>query len=154
DPYFLYAASNLGSMLALASYPILFEPNLRLAEQTKLWSIGYGILVIGIFGCALFVWRAPRSKREEDRRQKTEDRHHLATSPAGHSPLTTHHSPLIARLRWLTLAFVPSSLMLSVTTYLTTDIAAIPLLWVIPLALYLFTFTLAFARAKLIPHQL
>src|SRR5262249_36628693 len=74
--------------------------------------------------------------------------------PPHRLPPPTHYSLLIARLRWVALAFVPSSLMLSVTTYLTTDIAAIPLLWIIPLELYLLTFVLAFARKQIIPHRL
>jgi hypothetical protein len=185
DPYFLYAASNLGSMLALLSYPVLVEPHLTLAAQTWLWSIGYGALVLMVFGCAAILLRAPKisgegGQRTEDRGQKIEDGpqktqakkslgsttsppHHLTTPPlaAHHSPLTTHHSPLTThrlplttRLRWVALAFVPSSLMLSVTTYLTTDIAAIPLLWVIPLVLYLLTFILVFARKPPLPHAL
>jgi hypothetical protein len=135
DPYFLYAASNLGSILGLLAYPLALERGLRLAEQGWLWSTGYGLLAALVLGCAVVVWRsrpghetvaadrfAPTSPRADDTRP----------SPA-------------RRLRWIFLAFVPSSLMLGVTTYLTTDIAPIPLLWAIPLSLYLLSFSIVFA---------
>jgi hypothetical protein len=143
DPYFLYAASNLGSMVALLSYPVLVEPNLTLAAQTELWAVGYAVLAALVLGCALVAWRgasaAPASAPPS-----------ADTAPAA----TRCRLPASRRLRWVLLAFVPSSLMLSVTTYLTTDIAAIPLLWVIPLAIYLLTFILVFARRQLLPHAL
>ena len=136
DPYFLYGASNLGSMLALIAYPTLVEPNLRLAQQGLDWSIGYGILAALTVLCAVLLWRSP--------------------------PPATHHPPPTALtgdvtwprvLRWVALAFVPSSLMLGATTYITTDIAAIPLLWVIPLALYLLSFILVFSRLPAWVHK-
>jgi hypothetical protein len=142
DPYFLYTASNLGSMIALLSYPILIEPALTLADQRRLWAIGYAVLVILTALCAVCLWRsAPASAPEP-------------------GPTTSDAWPIQApekisrwrRLRWVALAFVPSSLMLSATTYLTTDIAAIPLLWIIPLSLYLLSFILVFARRPLVPH--
>jgi hypothetical protein len=140
DPYFLYAASNLGSMLALLSYPILLEPNLRLADQSWLWTVSYGLLVALTLGCALLAWR-----RSSPLKVGSEDRPALQTAA---KPMTTR-----LRLRLIALAFIPSSLLLSVTTYLTADIAAIPLLWVIPLAIYLLTFILTFARRPPIPPQ-
>src|SRR5207302_1825507 len=111
----------------------------------------YGLLVVLIAGCAIQVrgeWRVVRGETGQTGQ----------TFTPHPSPLTTHlataASPTaLTRLGWVTLAFIPSSLMLSVTTYLTTDIAAIPLLWVIPLALYLLSFTLVFARTPLVPHQ-
>ena len=126
DPYFLYAASNLGSLLALASYPILLEPNVILPRQSLAWSIGYGLLLILTAVCALDLWRSNQPAR--------------ATSvPVARAP------NWYSRLRWILLALVPSSLMLSVTTYLTTDIASIPLFWVVPLGLYLLTYILVFS---------
>src|SRR5262249_7474070 len=126
---------------------------------------GYVVLVLLTALCALSVWRAPAARGEEGERGRrgegeigtgraTEPERtcpspvtpHPSTSTTHHSPLTTHH---YQRARWVLLAFVPSSLMLSVTTYLTTDIAAIPLLWVLPLSLYLLTFILSFARRAL-----
>ncbi|CAN5893959.1 hypothetical protein BH23ACT12_BH23ACT12_22310 [soil metagenome] len=123
DPYFLYAASNAGSMLALLSYPFLMEPALPLDMQTRVWALGYGVLAAGTVACSWVAIRA-RSPEEID----------PAMDQAVPEPPTR---PVSARrrLRWVALAFVPSSFMLAVTTYVSTDIAAIPLLWVIPLAL-------------------
>ncbi len=139
DPYFLYSASNLGSILALLSYPFLLEPLFTLKMQGWLWTAGYVLLACLIAVCALFVWRArPAATKSE-------------TNPGS---LATDHFPLTTarRLRWVALAFVPSSLMLGVTLYISTDIAAIPLLWVIPLALYLLSFILVFASRPPLPH--
>lgn len=142
DPYFLYAASNLGSMLALISYPVIVEPSLRLADQSRLWALGYGLLVVLIAACAILVWRsAPRTG--------TPVTQEPVLPQLSNSPLT-----LSRRLRWIVLSLVPSGLMLNVTTYLSTDIAAIPLLWVVPLALYLLTFILVFAGKPILPHWL
>ena len=140
DPYFLYAASNLGSMLALLGYPTLIEPRLHLRgegwlTQTRLWSVGYVALAVLIALCALALWmRGTRAAREE--------------SWDG-APVEAPIDPPLGWglcLRWIALAFVPSSLLLGATTYITTDIAAVPLLWVMPLAIYLLTFILAFGR--------
>jgi len=141
DPYFLYAASNLGSLIALVSYPLLVEPNLRLQQQTSLWTWLYAVLFVLFVGC---VWKA-RS------RQKTSE-----TNPAQPAGPQSANDTLTwkRRARWILWAFVPSSLMLGVTTYLTTDIASIPLLWVIPLSLYLLTFVLVFARRQFFPTNL
>lgn len=142
DPYFLYAASNAGSMIALLGYPFWVEPNLRLGDQSRWWAIGYGGLVVLLALCALMLWRS-RPANELDRPD--------AAEIAIETP-----SPALSgaqRGRWILLSLVPSSLMISVTTYLSTDIAAIPLLWVVPLAIYLLTFILVFA-GKPWPHQL
>jgi hypothetical protein len=138
DPYFLYGASNIGSMLALLAYPTVVEPLLPLAEQSRLWQIGYIVLVGLTMICAVLLWRSAPS----------------ATTPA--VPWDAPQSPPLswpARLQWIALAFVPSSLMLGVTTYFTTDIAAIPLLWVLPLAIYLLSFIFVFARKQRITHE-
>jgi hypothetical protein len=133
DPYFLYAASNLGSMAALLGYPLLVEPHFRLMEQSQWWAIGYGLLLGLTLLCAWQVWR----------RQGTAQPH----LPAVNQTLSAAVNPgWSERLHWVALALVPSSLMLGVTNYLSTDIAAIPLLWVIPLGLYLLSFILAFGR--------
>jgi hypothetical protein len=133
DPYFLYAASNLGSMLSLLAYPLFVESRLRLADQTRVWTFGYGLFVVLIAGCAVAVWR----------RTRTEDRAVAVERPA-EVPVSEPLS-LVRRLRWIALAFVPSSLMLGVTSYLTTDIASVPLLWIVPLSLYLLSFILVFS---------
>ncbi|HEX2179738.1 MAG TPA: fused MFS/spermidine synthase [Actinomycetota bacterium] len=137
DPYFLYAASNAGSMLALLAYPFLMEPSLPLADQTQVWAIGYGVLAAGTIACAL-VTRRGRAEEAEVAADTAED----ASVP---KPTTAR------RLRWVALAFVPSSFMLAVTTYISTDIAAIPLLWVVPLALYLLTFIIVFSSSRPFP---
>ena len=134
DPYFLYRASNLGSMLALLAYPVVIEPRLRLADQSRLWTAGYLGLVVLTIACAL----APRSAPLAGRRPSAEDDDGGAPED---QPLT-----IARRARWVALAFVPSSFMLAVTTYITTEIAAVPLLWIIPLAIYLLSFIVVFAR--------
>lgn len=140
DPYFLYAASNAGSMLALLSYPLVIEPVLPLRgthrmTQTMLWSIGYGALVLMITICAWYV------------RQDSTGRG-AATAEAASQPLATSSTslPIYTLVRWIVLAFIPSSLLLGVTTHITLDVAAIPLLWVVPLALYLMSFIIVFAK--------
>ena len=149
DPYFLYAASNLGSLLALLSYPVVVEPSLRLASQSRVWAFGYSALVVLIGCCVLIVWRSA-SLPTRSGSQPTERPSPQPSPAADHRARVT----LSRRAHWVLLAFVPSSLMLGVTTYLSTDIAAIPLLWVIPLALYLSTFILVFAKKVLLPHWL
>ena len=137
DPYFLYGASNLGSMLALFAYPALVEPHLRLADQSGWWALAYGLLIVLTVGCAFLLWRSPAGP--PGRRGSPDE------GPDGPAAVPSR-PPLARRLRWVALALVPSSLLLGVTTHLTTDVAAIPLLWVAPLALYLLTFILVFAR--------
>ena len=123
-------------MLGLLGYPVLLEPRLRLAEQSRLWSGGYLLLLVFTLACAVLLWRSP--------------------VPALADPSRERLTGLAARrrLRWVLLALVPSSLMLSVTTFISADVEAIPLLWVIPLAIYLLTFVLVFARRPLVPHAL
>jgi hypothetical protein len=129
NPYFLYAASNAGSLIGLLSYPFLIEPAITLKGQTEFWSWGY-VLLVGL----VFVSAA-------------------ALKPPAGSPVRTSDSAAavaqVSRrtmLRWTLLAFVPSSFFLALTTHITTDIAAVPLLWVIPLVLYLLSFTMVFGR--------
>ena len=135
DPYFLYAASNLGSLLALLSYPLLIEPNLKLGQQSFVWAISYGIGFALIAVCAIVFLRR-RSTSATEAAQQTSETESSAVSAVSWS----------RRLKWIALAFVPSSLMLGVTTYVSVDLAPIPLLWVIPLSLYLLTFILQFSR--------
>jgi hypothetical protein len=254
EPYQLYAASNLGSALALLAYPFLMEPRMRLAGQSGAWTVGYALLALLIGACAWRVWRsadAPASASagstesiaSTESAASTESSEasasteavastetvastpsHVSTeavaSPASsvstegdaanasigsaestgsvapgavsstgsttppptivaerarfsglggltgsRAPAARGPSPAPAvdarptvvtawdRLVWTGLAFIPSSLLLGVTTYVTTDLSPAPLLWVLPLALYLFTFTLVFARRPLIPHS-
>jgi hypothetical protein len=177
DPYFLYGASNLGSMLALLGYPAVVEPFFSLHGQRIYWAIGYALLAGLTALCAWFMWRsrpaaalvevtppapeikaaafAPASEattKHAKGRKKGESQ--AVTKAAPQPPSTPAQGPDPRelpvtggrRLRWILLSLVPSSLMLGVTTYITTDIAAIPLLWVLPLALYLLTFIIVFAQ--------
>ncbi len=164
DPYFLYGASNLGSMLALLAYPTVVEPNLRLGEQSIDWAYGYGVLAVLTVLCAIFLWRSPPNKErrvdlrsEEHPSPESSPRGQRLLAPKGSlrgriPPTSEADAPLTGEvtwlrvLRWVALAFVPSSLMLGATTYITTDIAAIPLLWVTPLALYLLSFIIVFSH--------
>jgi spermidine synthase len=127
DPYFLYVASNVGSLAGLLAYPFLIEPRWTLAAQTRAWTAGYVVLVALAAACAFVATRPGRPRGAEC---------DGAAGPA---------VPWTRRLRWVFLALVPSSLMLGATSHLSTDIAAIPLLWVVPLALYLLSFIVAFA---------
>jgi SAM-dependent methyltransferase len=128
DPYPLYAASNLGSFAGLLSYPLLVEPSLTLQQQSLLWTAGYALLVLLVALSALTL-RAPAvaARTVED---------------AGPAPTWRELA------WWVVLAAVPSGLMLSTTTHLTTDIVALPLLWVVPLGLYLLSFVVTFARRR------
>jgi hypothetical protein len=149
DPYFLYAASNLGSMLALLGYPTLIEPRLHLRgegwlTQTRLWSLGYLALALLIALCMLALWRRGPATPQAEPDQPAM----AAEAPPEPPPSWTQN------LRWIVLAFVPSSLMIGATTYVTTDIAAVPLLWVMPLAIYLLSFILAFGRWPAVLHRL
>lgn len=130
DPYPLYAASNLGSFTGLISYPLLIEPLLPLGQQSWLWSAGYGLLILLVFLVAKARWAE---------RMPIPDQHQAPAGP----PIGWRRIAL-----WLALSAVPSGLMLSTTTHLTTDIFAMPLLWVIPLGLYLLSFTIAFAEKR------
>jgi hypothetical protein len=138
DPYFLYGASNLGSLLALVAYPLLLEPSLALADQSGLWTFAYVALAIaiGAAGCMALVYAR---KRGEPRRIERPS-HRVLGAPDWRT-----------RLDWTMLAFVPSGLLVAVTTLITTDIVAVPLFWVVPLTLYLLSFALVFARRPLVP---
>jgi hypothetical protein len=130
DPYFLYAASNAGSLGGLLAYPVLVEPNITLGQQSRLWSAGYVLLIVCSFACVISVrWPAAPTRFA--------------------SRLEALRPSRLERLRWVWLAFVPSSLLLGITTYITTDIAAVPLLWVLPLAIYLLTFIISFSGRRL-----
>jgi len=137
DPYFLFAASNLGSFGGLLAYPLLIEPHLSLASQRAWWSGGFFLFVLLTATCALSVRRS---------------------EPGTPDPVAVRATPVdrpgrTRVLTWMALAFLPSSLMLGVTSHISTDVAAIPLLWVVPLAIYLATFVLAFARRSRVPPR-
>jgi spermidine synthase len=134
DPYFLYAASNIGSLIALLAYPVLIEPMLSVRQQTRIWAILYAVFV-ALSAVTFFTTCRRRDSRAS-----------AALQPAGDRALQSTGVVSWPRAgRWVALSFVPSSLMLAVTTYLSTDIAAVPLLWILPLAIYLLTFVAAFS---------
>ncbi|OYX38184.1 MULTISPECIES: spermidine synthase [unclassified Sphingomonas] len=130
DPYALYAASNLGSFGGLIAYPLLVEPGLALDAQSAVWSAGYALVAVLVIVCALAL---PRGEKAV-----------AVTEPASPAPATR------TICHWILLAFVPSGMMLATTTYITTDIVAMPLLWVIPLGLYLLSFSIAFAANRVL----
>jgi hypothetical protein len=146
DPYFLYAASNTGSLVGLLSYPFVLEPLLRLSDQSRLWTWCYGLFLLLATSCILLVWHSPQGNSPSAGTPPPAARNEEATPRNAENP-----TPRL-RWRWVAFAFVPSSLMLGVTTALTTDIPAIPLFWVLPLALYLLSFVLVFARKPLLSH--
>src|SRR5580700_5992071 len=121
DPYFLYASSNIGSFLALLSYPVLLEPLFTLRTQNLIWTGGYGLLIVLIAACGVLLLRSPKSAPVDVLAEDTG-----AAAPAW-----------ILRAHWIFLAAVPSGLLIAVTAHSSTDIAAAPLLWVLPLSLYL-----------------
>ncbi|HEU4629337.1 MAG TPA: fused MFS/spermidine synthase [Gemmatimonadaceae bacterium] len=146
NPYFLYAASNAGSMLALLAYPLVVEPLLGVTRQSRLWSVLYVAVVALVALCGVGAARRARPRGRASAAASSESVDGtLAISGRAAWP---------ERLWWTLLAFAPSSLLLGVTTYLSTDMAAFPLLWVVPLAIYLLTFVLVFARRQVIPHAL
>ncbi len=132
DPYPLYAASNAGSLLALAAYPFFIEPTLGLVDQGRWWAVGYGVYGLLIVICAMMTLRVAEPKTIT-------------------KVLTSRNDPWA---RWILLSFAPSSLLMGVTTAITTDITPVPLLWIVPLALYLLTFIIAFSARPAVPHWL
>src|SRR5262249_56540979 len=131
-PDFLYGGRNVGSFLALVSYPIVIEPFGRLGDQAWWWSIGFCFLIALLAGCGALRWRAP----DED-----------ARAGAADAPPTWKDAGC-----WVARAAVPAGLLVAVTAHISTDVAAVPLLWVLPLALYLLTFVIVFARRPIVPH--
>ena len=177
SPYSLFAASNAGSFLALLGYPLLVEPTLRVHAQSVGWTLGYSLYGLTMAACGVLVWRTgtmplapagamslattgtmplaaatttaavaettPRATKARVRRRRE------PTAAAAEETV----DPWDARLRWLGLSAIPATLMMSVTTFIATDVASVPLLWMAPLALYLLTFVLAFAERPLIPRH-
>jgi hypothetical protein len=137
DPYFLYASSNIGSFLALLSYPVLLEPMFTLRTQNLIWTGVYGLLIVLIAACAVLLLRSPVMAAADIAAEETD-----APPP-----------PWILRARWIFLAAVPSGLLIAVTAHISTDVAAAPLLWVLPLSLYLLTWVLVFQSRPLLPHK-
>ncbi len=136
DPYFLYAASNGGSLLALLAYPLVIEPFLGTQFQTKLWTYGYCLLVMLLWLNNIVLQKSVEAKED-------------TTAEIDLESLSKFNI-----LRWLLLAAIPVSLMLGVTTHITSELAPIPLLWIIPLLLYLLSYIVAFARKPIVSLRL
>ncbi|RZJ05223.1 MAG: spermidine synthase [Brevundimonas sp.] len=134
SPYAFYAASNLGSMLALLAYPIVIEPLIAVNAQTVAWTVGYAVFGLLIAAVAAQAWTS--SARAISR----------PTQVAAEAATITWRDRAI----WVALAAAPSSLMLGTTTFISADVASAPFLWVVPLALYLLTFVIAFQTKPLI----
>jgi hypothetical protein len=137
DPYFLYAASNVGSFLALIAYPIVVEPLVPLGGQRWGWSAGFYALILLLAACGFLLMRSPAQAA------------HSSTAGAENAATPGWRDAAI----WIALAAVPSGLLIAVTAHISTDVAAVPLLWVVPLALYLLTFVIAFQSRPIIPHR-
>jgi len=136
NPYPLYAASNAGSFVGLLAYPLLIEPNFSTSRQFAIFTAGYLCLVLGFLCCAILMWRNERT---------------LAIS----TPVTRETSPDTRQLaRWLGWSAIPASLLFGTTTFIITDIASVPLLWIIPLLLYILSFVVAFSGRKWNTHVL
>jgi len=140
DPYFLYAASNIGSVVGLLIYPFALEPSLSRVGQSMVWTVGYAALAVLLVATAALTLKRRRL---------------IDPLPATAAPEPAATITWKRRAWWILLAFVPSSLMLGVTQHISTDIAAIPLLWIIPLLIYLLSFVSAFSkRARVSPRLL
>jgi spermidine synthase len=127
DPYFLSIASNAGSAVGLLAYPLVFERTLASGGQWRAWTVLLGVLILLVVACG-----ATAARRS-------------APTPGAEQPADADTPTARTRLHWIALAFAPSSLVLGATQHISTDIAAVPLLWVLPLLLYLVSFMLAFA---------
>jgi hypothetical protein len=134
NPYFLYAASNIGSFAALVSYPVAIEPFLSLREQSHWWAIGFLGLAVLVGACAVLAGHRLYNTQTQ------------APSPIAQDAPPTWWD----RAAWAGLSFIPSGLLVAITAHISTDIAAAPLLWVVPLALFLLTFVLAFRDRPLL----
>ncbi len=142
DPYFMYAASNLGSLIALLGYPLVLEPMFGLSQLTVNWAWAYGLLVLAL-AASFFLMRGAQAGGVPEEVAPPDTDIASADAPA-----------LIDRLKWVGLAFVPAALVTAFTVQTTTDVASAPLLWVVPLALYLLTFVLVFRDRPLISREL
>jgi hypothetical protein len=140
NPFFLYAASNLGSMISLITYPFLINKYFSLTEQGQVWTQGFAGLVVGCILCVAILWK--RSSQVE------------SPSAANESAPKTAGPSYSSILTWITLSFIPSSLLIGETTFLASEVLSHPLLWVITLALYLLTFIIVFSGKPIISHAM
>lgn len=127
-PYRLYALSNLASMLALLSYPVVIEPFFAVQHQANMWSLGYAAFTLGALLTGIVVWKS-HAKPQEHKQVETS---------------TVARPSLTECLLWIGLAATASILLLTLTHQLTNDVAPVPFLWVLPLSIYLLSFILCF----------
>lgn len=132
SPYRLYAISNLGSLLGLLTYPLLFEPRFRLGQQTALWSGGFVVYAVLVLACAALLLRRGHGEPVDGKDSRETD-----SSPRGSD-----------QVLWIALAACGSVLLLGVTNQMCQDVAVVPFLWVLPLSLYLVTFIIAFDHPR------
>jgi len=154
-PYWLYSVSNLGSFLALLSYPVIIEPALGVSRQTQVWSAGYVAFCAACAACAWLAWRSRTAEQPEAQPvepvQDQEQTIHLVENSVENSPeqqrpaAPAWHDYLL----WVLLAACSSTLLLAVTNYVCQNIAPVPLLWVLPLSLYLLSFIITFGSEKI-----
>ncbi|MBX3419706.1 MAG: fused MFS/spermidine synthase [Pirellulaceae bacterium] len=138
SPYRLFALSNFGSLLALLSYPLVFEPTTTIRQQALAWSLGYGLFVISCSWCAVVVWRALDAGGGSTSRER----------PTSKSEVDGEKLNLWKILGWTFLAMVPSVLLLAVTNELSQDVAVVPMMWIVPLSLYLISFVICFDHSR------
>ncbi len=145
DPYFLYVSSNIGGLAALLAYPTVIEPTFGLTLQSHAWAVGYALLAVTIVLCSVSL-RMLRGSESA-----------LAAGPVpdsgGVAAVLSDDTTWSTRARWLALSFVPSALLLAVTSHISTDVASVPFLWVIPLSLYMLSFIIVFARKPILRHK-
>lgn len=137
DPYFLYGASNLGSLIALLAYPFVIEPVIGLGVQAKVWTAGFLILT-GLIAISGLSTRSGAGS---------------ASTAAAVDAASARRISIADRLVWIGLSLVPSGLLVAFSSFVATDIASAPFLWVLPLALFLATFVLVFRERPVIPHR-
>ena len=137
DPYFLYSASNIGSILSLLLYPVLFEVIWGVQTQTVYWKVGFAVFMLIATFCGIASWIG-------------QTRQVAATTEEEETEIKATVVTWQQRGLWLLLSAVPSSLMLGVTTYVSTDVSSMPMIWVVPLALYLLTFVIAFSKREIV----
>jgi spermidine synthase len=139
SPYRLYALSNIGSLLALISYPVLIEPLLELPRQAWLWSAGFVLYVLVVGWCAVWGLRGARMRQTG------------LPAASGASALGAAAAAAPSWLRraaWVALPALGSLMLLATTNHVCQDVAVVPFLWVIPLGLYLLSFVICFDRER------
>ena len=139
----MYAASNLGSLLVLCAYPVIVEPLVGLSAQSAYWKIGYAGLILFVIGSGALAYLNRGAITQAS-----------AQSDAQMAEENTEVITWQRRAMWVAIAFVPSSLMLGATSHLAANVASAPFIWIGPLALYLLTFVVAFAKTPPIRPQL